>query len=97
LNDITALLTMSTPIPRPPGLPILGNIAQVDKELPTVSLHNLHLQYGEIFQISMLGKTRTFAASQRIVHELCDQNRFKKIVSGALFAVRALAGDGGFW
>ena len=87
---------MTTPIPRPPGLPILGNVRQVNKDLPIVSLHNLHLQYGEIFELSMLGKIRTFAASQRIVHELADQQRFKKVISGALLAVRALAGDGEF-
>lgn len=37
---------MSTPIPGPPGIPLLGNLRDVDSELPIVSLGQLADTYG---------------------------------------------------
>lgn len=36
------------PIPQPKGYPIIGNITDVDPELPIVSLQNLAKQYGKL-------------------------------------------------
>jgi cytochrome P450/NADPH-cytochrome P450 reductase len=46
---------MTTPIPQPPTLPIIGNLRQIDTEDPILSLINLAKQYGEIYQLSILG------------------------------------------
>jgi len=35
------------PIPGPPGLPIVGNIADIDASFPMQSMCNLTLQYGQ--------------------------------------------------
>ena len=48
---------MSTPIPSPPSIPFLGHINTLDKELPIKSMHLLGQQYGEIYQLNVLGKS----------------------------------------
>jgi len=37
---------MSSDIPGPPGLPILGNLRDIDPELPTMSLMQMADTYG---------------------------------------------------
>ena len=37
----------TVPIPGPKGYPIVGNITDLDPELPIASLQNLAKQYGE--------------------------------------------------
>jgi cytochrome P450 / NADPH-cytochrome P450 reductase len=48
---------MSTPIPQPPAIPLLGNVGSIDREVPVLSFELLAKQYGEIFKLNMLGKT----------------------------------------
>ncbi|CUA67283.1 NADPH-ferrihemoprotein reductase [Rhizoctonia solani] len=45
---------MTTPIPCPPGLPIVGNLTSVDADVPTNSLMLLAKQYGEIYRLRVL-------------------------------------------
>ncbi len=87
---------MTTPIPQPPAVPLVGNIRDVDPHVPITSLLSLSQRYGEVFQLTVMGKKRIFAGSQRVVHELADQSRFQKKVQGPLEQVRLLAGDGLF-
>ena len=47
--------TMTVPIPNPPAVPFLGHINAIDKNVPTKSLSLLAQQYGEIYQLSILG------------------------------------------
>jgi hypothetical protein len=56
-------------------------------------------RYGEIVKLQVPNgpkNGRLFIGSQRLVHEIADQERFEKVVSGALEEVRSLAGDGTF-
>lgn len=46
---------MTTPIPQPPAIPLLGNLANVESELPLRSYMLLAQQYGEIYQLNILG------------------------------------------
>ena len=46
---------MSTRIPTPPSVPFLGHINTLDKEVPIRSIRLLAQQYGEIFQLNILG------------------------------------------
>lgn len=50
---------MSQPIPTPPAIPFLGHVTSIDAELPVLSFHLLAKQYGEIYQLNMLGKFLT--------------------------------------
>lgn len=46
---------MTTPIPRPRSIPLLGNVHQIDSELPLLSYVLLAKTYGEIFELNILG------------------------------------------
>ena len=46
---------MTTSIPSPPAVPFLGHINTLDKDLPIKSINLLAQQYGEIFQLNILG------------------------------------------
>ncbi|TFK52531.1 bifunctional P-450/NADPH-P450 reductase [Heliocybe sulcata] len=87
---------MSVPIPQPPTIPFLGNVLAIDKELPLGSFGLLAKQYGEIYQLNLLGRIVYFVNSAELVRELSDDKKFQKIVPGSLNEVRSLAGDGLF-
>jgi hypothetical protein len=87
------------PIPQPPPRPLLGNLTDIDKEDAIGSITQMIRRYGEIVKLQVPNgpkNGRLFIGSQRLVHEIADQERFEKVVSGALEEVRSLAGDGTF-
>lgn len=69
---------MSRPIPSPPGLPLVGNINDIDREAPMLSIVNLSQRYGEVFKLTVLGKEKVFFSTQELANELCDEKRFEK-------------------
>jgi cytochrome P450 / NADPH-cytochrome P450 reductase len=86
----------TTPIPQPAGWPIVGNLTDVDPELPILSLQQLGEKYGEIFSLTTFGQKRVFVTSQRLLEELCDEKRFGKLVAGPLKELRNGIHDGLF-
>lgn len=84
---------MTTPIPQPPGVPLLGNIFDVDSSNTWASLKKLSEKYGEIFQIKVLGHTIVFVASAALATEICDEKRFRKYVGGPIVEIRAAVHD----
>ncbi|KAI1186526.1 cytochrome P450 [Nemania serpens] len=84
---------MSQPIPQPPGLPLLGNVKDVDPSNTWWSLKKLAEKYGEIFQIKVLGKTLVFVAGAALAEELCDEKRFRKFVGGPIVEIRSTVHD----
>lgn len=84
---------MSTPIPRPPGVPLLGNIFDVDPNNTWASLKKLSETHGEIFQIKVLGTTIVFVASAALAEEICDEKRFRKYVGGPIVEIRYAVHD----
>ncbi|KAI0465672.1 cytochrome P450 [Xylaria cf. heliscus] len=84
---------MSQPIPQPPGLPLLGNIRDVDPSNTWWSLKKLAEKYGEIVQIKVLGKTLMFVAGAALAEELCDEKRFRKFVGGPIVEIRAMVNN----
>lgn len=81
-------------IPQPPPRPIIGNLGDIDREHAITSMLALIQRYGPIFKLSLIGREVVIVGSQKLVNEVCDQTRFKKVVKGALEAVRSVAGDG---
>ncbi|OCH86500.1 cytochrome P450 [Obba rivulosa] len=79
---------MTTAIPTPPALPLIGHAAAIDKDLPLRSFTLLAEQYGEIFKLSMPGRTLVVVNTYELLNELCDERRFYKGVTGALEEVR---------
>ncbi|KAL6870342.1 cytochrome P450 [Trichoderma novae-zelandiae] len=84
---------MTTPIPKPPGVPLLGNIFDVKPSNTWDSVRKLADKYGEIFQIKVLGQTIVFVASAALADELCDEKRFRKYVGGPVVEIRAAVHD----
>ncbi|KAK0624159.1 cytochrome P450 [Immersiella caudata] len=88
--------TSPTPIPGPPGVPLLGNIFDIDQNNTWWSLKTLAEKYGEIFQINALGHKIVFVASAALAEEICDEKRFRKYVGGPVKEIRYLTHDGLF-
>ncbi|KAI1250986.1 hypothetical protein MGN70_008047 [Eutypa lata] len=84
---------MTTPIPQPPGIPLLGNIFDVNPSNSWASFKTLAEKYGEIFQITILGKTLVFVAGAALAEELCDERRFRKFVGGPIVEIRYAVHD----
>ena len=49
---------MTEPIPGPRGVPVLGNVFDVDTADPLGGFVRMAEQYGPIFKVSMLGGVR---------------------------------------
>lgn len=56
-------------------------------------MNKLSEEYGEIFQITVLGHTIVFVGSVALAEELCDQKRFRKYVGGPIVEIRAAVHD----
>lgn len=84
---------MSSKIPRPPGIPILGNVFDVNPNETWNSLIRLAKDYGPIFKIKVLGKQIVFISNVELLQEICDQRRFRKAVTGPIVEMRRCAND----
>jgi cytochrome P450/NADPH-cytochrome P450 reductase len=81
-------MTTVTPIPSPPGLPIVGNATQIDPVAQRRSFQEFADKYGEVYRLHFPGsRTIVMVNSHRLIDELCDEKRFTKVPTGVL-AVR---------
>ncbi|KAK4118316.1 putative bifunctional P-450:NADPH-P450 reductase [Parathielavia appendiculata] len=88
--------TDTKPIPAPPGWPLVGNAFDFDTELPLRTFQNFAEQYGEIYRMHLPSGSPMVVSSHALVHELCDEKRFRKPVAGALAEIRNGVHDGLF-
>ncbi|KAB8217645.1 cytochrome P450 [Aspergillus novoparasiticus] len=88
--------TKFIPIPEPRGLPLLGNILDVDSEAPEKSFQRLAEIYGPIFRLNLAGASRVFISTHELVDEICDEERFTKVVTAGLREIRNGVQDGLF-
>jgi cytochrome P450/NADPH-cytochrome P450 reductase len=85
------------PIPQPPGKFLVGNLPDIEGEVPILELMRLAREYGPIYQLTFPGGRQLVVVSDiKLVDELCDQTRFDKRVGGGLQSVRSFVGDGLF-
>ncbi|PWY87956.1 fatty acid hydroxylase [Aspergillus sclerotioniger CBS 115572] len=84
------------PIPGPKGVPFLGNIYDIEQEVPMRSFELLVDQYGPIFRLNTFGVPKVFVSNQELANEVCNEERFSKSVDGGLDQVRHLTHDGLF-
>jgi cytochrome P450 / NADPH-cytochrome P450 reductase len=75
---------MSEAIPSPRGLPFIGNLLDLQDEVPIRAIERLADIYGPLFKISAAGQSRIFASSFDLCDELCDETRFWKVPPRAL-------------
>ncbi|KAK8059172.1 Bifunctional P-450:NADPH-P450 reductase [Apiospora saccharicola] len=84
------------PIPQPPKAPLVGNLGDVDVKFPLDSMANLANKYGPIFKLSFPGLDMVVMSGWDLVHEVCDDSRFKKSIKGEVEELRAAVNDGLF-
>ncbi len=89
-------MSTNPPVPQPPLKPVIGNLSQIDGDMPIQSLMGLARTYGPFFKMRVLDHEFYVTSSQELANELCDETRFNKRISGALNQIRAFAGDGLF-
>ncbi|TVT39764.1 cytochrome P450, partial [Amycolatopsis rhizosphaerae] len=84
-------------IPQPHPAPLVGNLPAMDQREPVQGLMRLAGELGPIFRLDLPGGRRMVVlSSQELVHEVCDQERFEKMLHQPLRQVREFAGDGLF-
>ncbi|KAJ5083214.1 hypothetical protein N7456_012641 [Penicillium angulare] len=79
---------MPSEIPGPPGVPLLGNVFDINPNETWNSLNKLASQYGPIFKINAVGHQIVFICSVALLEEICDQTRFRKCVTGPVVEIR---------
>ncbi|KAK7419766.1 hypothetical protein QQX98_003138 [Neonectria punicea] len=84
---------MPSTIPGPRGLPLLGNIADIDPSDAVASLGRIAETYGPIYKLNLVGSEKLFISSRELMDEVSDEKRFTKLVSGPLFQLRNAVGD----
>lgn len=84
----------AVPIPEPPGLPLIGNLAEFQSS-PLKDTLRLADTYGAIFRLR-LGSRPVVYATNELVNELCDEKRFHKSLASVLRIVREGVHDGLF-
>ncbi|WP_340054998.1 bifunctional cytochrome P450/NADPH--P450 reductase [Corynebacterium parakroppenstedtii] len=88
---------MPKTIPGPKPLPLIGAAYTVDTDRLMDSQIDVARKYGEICAQDFPGQPRVvLIRSQRLVNELCDENRFDKQVHPAVANLREIGGDGLF-
>lgn len=85
------------PIPQPPEylFGLLGNLPEIDPSFPQKSFWRLSELYGPIVKLNLRSPV-VLVSNQKLVNEICDEERFEKRPSATLVSVRALTGDGLF-
>jgi cytochrome P450/NADPH-cytochrome P450 reductase len=75
---------MTEKIPGPTGLPFIGNLLDLQDEVPLHALERLADIYGPIFKLKIKGTDRVFVSGFELFDELCDETRFFKSPPPAL-------------
>ncbi|KAL0949758.1 hypothetical protein HGRIS_009796 [Hohenbuehelia grisea] len=87
---------MSATIPQPRRIPFIGNVTSLDKELPLRSFILLAQQYGDLYQLDIIGRKVIHVCTYALANEVSNDAKFLKAISPPLRQVRSLAGDGLF-
>ncbi|HLI35785.1 MAG TPA: cytochrome P450 [Streptosporangiaceae bacterium] len=84
-------------IPGPRGLPVIGNVFDIDASNPIEGMMTLAREYGPIFKLETPGATRLIVSGASLVDEICDDARFDKKVGGGLANLRRGAANSGLF
>lgn len=87
---------MTTPIPSPPGLPLLGNIFDLDPQNRSASFNHLADIYGPIYELRLPSGNLIVLSNHELFDEICDEKRFTKVIGGPLNELRLAIHDGLF-
>jgi cytochrome P450 / NADPH-cytochrome P450 reductase len=77
-------MAVPTEIGGPPGLPLVGNIFELQDEVPIRALERVSEVYGPIFKVRVPGRESIMVSGFDLFDELCDETRFYKLLGGKL-------------
>ena len=84
-------------LPGPKGVPVLGNIFDIDLHNPIQALITMAKEYGPIFKLSAPAGTQVIVCGRELVDEVCDDSRFDKLLGrGLVEMAKGVAGHGLF-
>jgi cytochrome P450/NADPH-cytochrome P450 reductase len=83
--------------PGPHGVPVLGNLFDLDLHNPIESLIKMARTYGPIFKLSTPNDTRIIVSGVELVNEVCDDARFDKYLAGGLIEMSKGVGGHGLF
>ena len=84
-------------IPGPKGVPVLGNMFDIPAERTIQTLMELARQFGPIFRVRTPGGDVFVASGLEMIDDLCDDERFDKLVGGGQKAIRSLGSSAGLF
>ena len=84
-------------LPGPRGLPVIGNLLDIDSAGPMEGFVRMAAEYGPIFKLAIPGGTRVFVSGPDLVDEVCDDSRFDKLVGGGLASLRESGAGAGLF
>jgi cytochrome P450/NADPH-cytochrome P450 reductase len=84
-------------IPGPKGKPIVGNMFDVPPERTIVTLMELTRQYGPMIRLRTPAGDRFAASGLAMIDDLCDDDRFDKLVGDGQKAVRSFGRSAGLF
>jgi cytochrome P450/NADPH-cytochrome P450 reductase len=84
-------------IPGPRGLPLMGNVFDIDTADPLGGFVRMAAEYGPIFKLATPGAVRLFVSGPDLVEEICDDARFDKKVGGGLSNLRKCGAGSGLF
>ena len=94
---MSALTGGLTEIPQPPRRLILGNLPELRRKgTPSESMADVVAEYGGICRLATPLGQLVIVGDPKLVEELCDEERFDKVLGPGLLAVRSRIGDGLF-
>lgn len=83
-------------LPGPHGVPILGNLLDLNNPHPIESLMDWAREYGPIYKLVVPGTTRIIVSGADMMPEICDDDRFDKQLGPGLVAARGTGTPGLF-
>ncbi|OTA62204.1 cytochrome P450 [Hypoxylon sp. EC38] len=87
---------MTSPIPGPWPLPLIGNLRNIDPANSIRDMSDLADIYGPIYKLRIGGYDRIIVTSQELVNEVCTRKEFVKYPLGFILQLRDVAGEGLF-
>ena len=83
-------------LPGPHGVPVLGNLLDLNNPHPIDTLIDWARQYGPIYKLVVPGTTRIIVSGADLMPEICDDDRFDKQLGPGLVAARGTGSTGLF-
>lgn len=83
-------------LPGPHGVPVLGNLLDLNNPHPIDTLIDWAREYGPIYKLVVPGTTRIIVSDVDLMAEICDDERFDKQLGPGLVAARGSGSTGLF-